>query len=140
VDHAGHGSQQRADHIDQDFDARHRETFGYAAADNDIEIVNVRLVSLGLVDKPKLAFNPEGASDALLERRQVWFSGWIECPIYRRDSMRAGHTFLGPAIVEEAGGTSVVPPGWSARIHEGGALVCAAPSVGAAPRQGESAL
>ncbi len=109
------------------FDARHRETFGYAAADNDVEIATVRLVSLGVVDKPELKFNPEGAGDALLERRQVWFSGWVECPVYQRDAMRAGHAFQGPAIVEEAGGTSVLPPGWTARVHEGGALICAGP-------------
>ena len=29
------------------------------------------------------------------------------------------------AIVEEAGGTSVVPPGWSVEVHPSGALVCA---------------
>jgi N-methylhydantoinase A len=109
------------------FDARHRDTFGYAAADNDVEIVNVRLVSLGLVDKPDLKFNSEGAGDALPERRRVWFSGWIECPVYQRDARRAGYAFEGPAIVEEAGATSVLPPGWSAQVHEGGALICTAP-------------
>lgn len=109
------------------FEARHRETFGYAASDNDVEIVNVRVVSLGLVDKPELKFHPEGAGDVLLERRKVWFSDWIECPVYRRDAMRAGYAFEGPAIVEEAGGTSVLPPGWSAQVHAGGALICTTP-------------
>ncbi|TAK45373.1 MAG: hydantoinase/oxoprolinase family protein [Betaproteobacteria bacterium] len=115
------------------FETRHRETFGYAAADNDIEVVNIRVVSLGLVDKPELKFNPEGAGDALLERRRVWFSGWVECPVYQRDAMRAGDAFQGPAIIEEAGGTSVIPPGWSAQVHEGGSLICAA-SAGGSPR------
>ncbi len=105
------------------FDDRHRQTFGYAAAGDDVEIVNVRLVSLGLVDKPALKFSPELA-DPLLERRAVWFSDWRECPVYRRDAMRAGQVIEGPAIVEEAGGTSVLPPGWSARVHESGALIC----------------
>lgn len=115
------------------FETRHRETFGYAAADNDIEVVNIRVVSLGLVDKPELKFNSEGAGDALLERRRVWFSGWVECPVYQRDAMRAGDAFQGPAIIEEAGGTSVIPPGWSAQVHEGGSLICAA-SAGGSPR------
>jgi N-methylhydantoinase A len=121
----------RAGHADwtpvrEAFDARHRETFGFAAPDNDVEIVNVRLVSLGLVDKPALQFNPEGSGDPVIERRRVWFSGWVDCPVYQREAMRASHVLQGPAIVEETGGTSVLPPGWSARVHEGGALICTA--------------
>ena len=110
------------------FDARHRETFGYAAGDNDVEIVNVRLVSLGLVDKPNLQFKPGLAANLLLEHRRVWFSGWQDCPVLLRDAMSTGHAFSGPAIVEEAGGTSVIPPGWSARVDASGALLCDAPA------------
>ena len=106
------------------FDARHRETFGYTAPDNDIEIVNVRLVSRGLVDKPNLQFKPDLAATLLLEHRRVWFSGWKDCPVLLRDAMPAGHELAGPAIVEEAGGTSVIPPGWSARVDGSGALLC----------------
>ncbi len=112
------------------FDARHRETFGYSTDANDVEIVNVRLVSLGLVDKPQLQFKPDTTRDALLEQRSVWFSDWVDCPVYLRDAMPAGLAFDGPAIIEEAGGTSVLPPGWSARVHASGALLCNAPGAG----------
>ena len=47
----------------QAFDQRHEETFGYADPDNEVEIVNVRLVSIGLVDKPELTFAPAGNDD-----------------------------------------------------------------------------
>jgi N-methylhydantoinase A len=113
------------------FEARHRETFGYAAPDNDIEIVNVRLVSLGLVDKPTLKFAPEGKDKALIEERPVWFSGWVKTPVYQRELLRAGVEIAGPAILEESGGTSVLPPGWLARVHESGALICTAPQASA---------
>ena len=42
------------------FDVRHEKTFGYADAASDIEIVNVRLVSIGEVDKPVVNFAPAG--------------------------------------------------------------------------------
>ncbi len=109
------------------FDARHNETFGYAARDNDVEIVNVRLVSLGLVEKPNLAFKTEPGARLKIEQRRVFFGDWLDCPVLHRDALQAGMTLQGPAIIEEAGGTTVVPPGWSIVVHESGALLGTAP-------------
>jgi N-methylhydantoinase A len=109
----------------QTFDARHAQTFGHAAVESDAEIVNLRLVSRGLVDKPALAFAREEVGKQLIERRPVWFGdGWTDCPVLARAHMAAGYRFAGPAIVEEAGGTSVVPPGWQITIHPSGAMIC----------------
>jgi N-methylhydantoinase A len=107
------------------FGDRHAQTFGYADASNDAEIVNVRLVSLGIVDKPALAFAPEAEGDPLIEERPVWFGdGWVDCPVLDRAKMPEGYAFTGPAIVEEAGGTSVVPPGWTVTVLPSGTLDC----------------
>jgi N-methylhydantoinase A len=106
------------------FDARHIETFGYATPENDVEVVNVRLVALGRVDTPELHFEVQAHGDTLLERRSVWFDSWFDCPVYLREAMRPSQTFAGPAIVEEAGGTSVIPPGWNISVHTSGALLC----------------
>ena len=106
------------------FDARHEETFGYADPANDIEIVNVRLVSIGEVEKPEVNFMPAGGGDPLIERRQVWFGAWIETPIIDRERLAAGWRVVGPAIVEEAGGTTVAPPGWTVEVDASGALRC----------------
>ena len=107
------------------FAERHIETFGYADPDNDCEIVNVRLVSTGLVDKPELSFEAEPTGDPLVERRQVWFDGgWTDCPVYDRAAMAVGSTVAGPAIIEEAGGTSILPPGWRCVVDASGSLIC----------------
>jgi N-methylhydantoinase A len=107
------------------FDARHLETFGYVDTENDAEIVNLRLVSHGLIDKPPLDLVPRGGGEPLLERRRVWFAdAWTDCPIYDRARMAVGFACEGPAIVEEAGGTTVVPPGWRLEVHASGALDC----------------
>ena len=107
------------------FGERHEQTFGHQDAASECEIVNVRLVSLGLVDKPTLSFAPASAGDSVIETRKVWFNdGWTECPIFNRDLMAAESTITGPAIIEEAGGTSIVPPGWKVFVHPSGALLC----------------
>lgn len=107
------------------FDERHEQTFGHADKENDAEITTIRLTAVGVVDKTELGFEPESSGDPLLEKRRVWFDGeWVDCPIYDRAHMRPGYGFAGPGIVEEAGGTSIAPPGWRVRLHDSGALVC----------------
>ena len=106
------------------FDARHEETFGYTDPANDIEIVNVRLVSIGEVDKPVVDFAPAGSGDPVIERRPVWFGEWCDTPVVDRERLAAGWRIEGPAIVEEAGGTTVAPPGWTVEIDASGALMC----------------
>jgi len=115
--------------IRADFGARHAQTFGHDDTASDVEIVNIRLVSRGLVEKPGLAFSAERAGDPLIERRSVWFGGgWTDCPIYDRTVMSAGFSLEGPAIIEEPGGTSVVPPGWHVTVHASGSLDCRLPA------------
>lgn len=106
------------------FDARHEETFGYADHDNDIELVNIRLVSTGILDKPNLGAGDFGDSAPKDRTRRVWFGGWVETHIYERTMMPKGFEFVGPAVVEEAGGTTVVPPGWTGLVGDSGPLIC----------------
>ena len=107
----------------QAFDAAHEETFGYADRTNEAEIVNIRLVSIGEVDKPALNFAPEAEAAPVPRHRKVWFGGWADTTIYDRSDLPVGWDFSGPAIIEEAGGTSIVPPGWAIRVHESGAMI-----------------
>ena len=113
------------DGLREAFHNRHEQTFGRADRHSDVEIVNIRLFSLGLIDKPALNFTAESVGDPVIETRQVWFGdGWIDCPIMDRTKMAAGDGFQGPMIIEEAGGTSVVPPGWTITVHASGSLDC----------------
>ncbi|MEC7490522.1 MAG: hydantoinase/oxoprolinase family protein [Pseudomonadota bacterium] len=107
------------------FHQRHDQTFGRADRHSDVELVNIRLYSLGLIDKPVLKFVTDREGDPVVERRQVWFGDdWIDCPILNRAGMTAGSIFEGPMIIEEAGGTSVIPPNWTVNVHASGSLDC----------------
>jgi N-methylhydantoinase A len=82
------------------------------------------------VDKPTLAFNGGNGIDLIIEERKVWFGDdWTNSPIYNRDRMEIGFSFVGPAIIEEDGGTSIVPPGWAVEVLEAGSLDCRNPLV-----------
>jgi len=42
---------------------------------------------------------------------------WIE-----RDGLHAGHRFAGPAVITEYSATTLVPPGWTARVDAYGQI------------------
>jgi N-methylhydantoinase A len=43
--------------------------------------------------------------------------GFVACPVYDRDRLRAGNCIAGPAIVEQMDATTVVLPGMAARVE-----------------------
>ncbi len=111
--------------IEADFHRQHRATYGHANPDGAVELVNARLIAYGIVDKP--AAEPHrGHADSDARpgsRRRVWFGGAAcDCPVWEREQLAAGATVDGPAIVEEFGATTVVPPGWSGTVDAHGNL------------------
>lgn len=103
------------------------ETYGHSRPEHSIELVNLRLSSFGLVEKPLLpAYESKGKSivQACQDERRVYFQGRFSAtPIYERDLLPCEEIFPGPAIIEEKGATTVVPPGWSVRIDALGNLL-----------------
>ena len=57
-------------------------------------------------------------------RRPAYFGdGFVKTPFYRRSALEPGTHLEGPAIVEEEGSTTVVPPGARANVDAAGNLV-----------------
>jgi N-methylhydantoinase A len=108
--------------IEREFHRRHLQTYGHANEAGAVELVNARLTALGVVDKPAALRHRSDArtlEDARIETRAVWFDGAaVTCPVWERDRLPEGARFAGPAIVEEFGATTVVPPGWSGWLDD----------------------
>ena len=96
---------------------------GYAP----VEIVNLRVVARGALPKPDLPkIDRHGPlADARKPSRQVWFKdvGFVETSIYQREALPVGAVFEGPAIIEQADTTTVMPPRTSCKVDEYGNLV-----------------
>ncbi|MEW6129372.1 MAG: hydantoinase/oxoprolinase family protein [Acidobacteriota bacterium] len=96
----------------QRFHALHQERYGYADETRPTEIVSLRLKATGVTNKPKLrksivkkSFKPVPVYQA-----KVFLSDRAsEVPVYERDSLQAGATFKGPAIVTEYSSTTLIP-------------------------------
>ena len=108
------------------FDAAHRAVFGHARPEHGVELVNLRLVATLPRQPPRLEPPPQRA--------------WLECdpdlapstgtaPGTTPPSMSAtpwppGQRVAGPAIIHEPGGTTALPPGWTAEIETYGSMLC----------------
>ena len=100
--------------LGRDFRKRHREIYGYAT-DEHWEMQSLRLRALVARDT-RLGALP--ATEGVLEPTSVapcWFepSAPHQTPRFDRDRLPSGARISGPAIVEDAWSTIVVPPGYT---------------------------
>lgn len=109
------------------FAAEHQRLYGFLAEEEPVQIVTARLEATGAVRKAEFRAEPEAGRDAtaaVAGARRAWLGGaWREVPLYARDRLRPGNRLAGPAIVEQMDSTTVVPPGWTARVDALGNLV-----------------
>ena len=102
------------------FHRAHRQRYGHSDPSQPTEVVAARLKAIGPVEKPIIEPEPEGAKDpeaAILEERPVVFDGRPQpTRCYDRSLLRTGNAFAGPALVLQMDSTTVIPPGWTARV------------------------
>jgi N-methylhydantoinase A len=124
---AGLGEVAALAAVEDAFHREHKSVYGHENRAATIEMVNARLTAFGLVAKPAAdRYRSATASldDALVERRPIWFDGApVDCPVWERERLPERARLAGPAIVEEFGATTVIPPGWAGEVDERGNLI-----------------
>ena len=114
----------------ENFHRKHMAICGYAVKSEPVELVNVKLIAVGLVEKPKLKANPlrgkKPSKDTVIAKRKVFFeqnNDYIETSVYRRERLKAGNLIDGPAVIEQYDATTIVYPGWTASVDKFGNIV-----------------
>jgi N-methylhydantoinase A len=106
--------------LEERFNGLHEQLYGFRMPGTASEIVNLRAVGFGAVPKPDLPtgeLGPEDASGAIAEEHEIVFEGArVPTKIYDRALLAPGMRFEGPAIVTEFDSTTVVLPGYEARV------------------------
>ncbi|MFL4946857.1 hydantoinase B/oxoprolinase family protein [Streptomyces sp. MMS24-I31] len=116
------------DSVSHAFEARHRATYSFTL-DRPIVVESLSVEATGITDPPDLsALAPYGAARAgrstAPETVRLHTGGaWQDVPLHRREDLPPGDTVTGPAIITEAGATTVVDDGWRAAARDGGHLV-----------------
>jgi len=105
------------------FKREYTTTYGYAT-DEDLELVNLRLVATGMrADRLDFRRLDVSAKPSAAARRLVTFdrhAAAVDTPVVPREHVR---TLAGPAIIESYESTVVVPPGCDVRTDSCGNLV-----------------
>ncbi|MCU0818289.1 MAG: hydantoinase/oxoprolinase family protein [Beijerinckiaceae bacterium] len=105
------------------FHALHRQRFSYDEPGTPIEVVTLRLASVGRLAKPEKGQGKAENREAKAGSRPVWGrKGYVETAIWQREALGSG-TVQGPAIIEEVYTSSYIPEGWVASLDASGALL-----------------
>jgi N-methylhydantoinase A len=106
--------------LEERFNALHEQLYGFRMHATASEIVNLRAIGNGSVQKPEL---PTGALDgtdpsgAVVEEHAILFEGRnVPTRIYDRTRLSPGARIPGPAVVTEFDATTVVLPGFVAEV------------------------
>ncbi len=114
--------------VSSSFETLHRARFGFTSPDTPLIVESIQLETVGSAGarlNPANSPAPETAppeSDA--NTFPVTFGGEeVATPFVRRETMAAGSTLAGPAVILEATGTTVIEPDWQAAVNDLGDLV-----------------
>ena len=115
--------------LQADFDREYTRLYGRTCEGVDVQCMHWRTMVSG--PRPALGRlrqdRPGGPRSTEKPPRRVRFekpgSDAGETPVYDRYALEAGFGAPGPAIVEEAESTTVVPPGWALEVDGAGNLV-----------------
>jgi 5-oxoprolinase (ATP-hydrolysing) len=106
------------------FDTAHRAQFGFVSA---APLIADRIIAEAIAASPRpetapLAFPSEPAPP--LATAPVYLAGaWHETPVWAREGLPMGHSIAGPALIIDSTATTVVEPGWRARVDNIGNLI-----------------
>ncbi len=106
------------------FHGLHRQRFSFDDLQETVELVTLRLSALGKLGgmAETRAPEPTGASEPRL--RPVHMNGsWADTPVHRQEGLGAGAMVTGPAVIEQAYTTLLVPAGWNLTVAPSGDLV-----------------
>ena len=119
------GRQPMAAVLARRFHQAHRQAFGYASPDEPTELVTFRVTATLPVARPTIGGSFE-AGEPSRGMRPVYFEstkGFVETPVLERRRLAPGHSFGGPAVIEQVDCTTVVEPGQTATVDPDGNLV-----------------
>jgi N-methylhydantoinase A len=110
--------------LDRQFKERHEALYGFAT-EEPWELVALRVsLSAPRAARPEPRAAQAGAAAAPNRETPCWFEGSepLATPRYDRDALTGGAALAGPAIVEDAWSTVVLPPGATLEVDGAGHL------------------
>ena len=116
------------------FEAAHAERYGHCPPRQVPQIVNLRLTvtAPAAVASDELDLAPHQTTGPVsVTEGTIEVTGQPEpCRFYRRETLPAGFTVDGPAVIEEGTATGYIPAGWRGVVDARGNILVTRPSDG----------
>jgi len=105
------------------FHQNHKKIYGFNRKEAKLEIVNIRLIGFGRINKPQEKYAKKETKDIKkpneVTNRDVYFNGsFVKTPIYNRENLYPTTTIKGPSIIEQLDSTVVINPNRTAKIDQ----------------------
>jgi N-methylhydantoinase A len=114
--------------VRQSFDTAYEARYGFSSPDQRVEATTWKVTAYG--SKPLIGLQRldqrHSADSAFRETRPVYFpefDGYVPTPAYAYELLGAGARLEGPAVIEQAGSTVVLPPRFDALVDDHGTIV-----------------
>ncbi len=115
------------------FHDAHGRTYSQRFDDKPVQLVNIRVTGVGKIPTVRIPDIAAGGPDAahaikcmtraLFWERDTSEPAWRDVPVYRREELRAGNAFAGPAIVEQFDSTTIVGINQRASVDRVGHII-----------------
>lgn len=106
------------------FHAAHAQRFGHSDPQRPLEMVTVRVQAHGPSRLPPAERARRGRASTPIAARSVHFGRrLLTTAVHLRDDLVREQRIAGPAVICEYSATTVIPPGWAARVTATGDLV-----------------
>ena len=109
------------DSIKAQFEEQHKQRYGFVMDEKPLVVEAVAVEAIGetqsLPDAEAEATNDNVAITALATRPVVFDGKTEDTPFYKREDLKPGATVRGPAVIVEPVGTTVIDPGWEAKVN-----------------------
>ncbi len=113
--------------IEAEFKRRYMAQYGFLMPGRPLVVEAIAVEAVGRGESAAAAvpsFTPRAGPLAPIARTRFYSSGaWHDAAVYAREDLRPGDAIDGAAIVREPNATTIVEPGWSAKLTRGDDLV-----------------
>ncbi|MBR9778304.1 MAG: 5-oxoprolinase [Rhodospirillales bacterium] len=107
--------------IKAQFEEQHKQRYGFVMDEKPLVVEAVAVEAIGETQglpDAETEVAKDGVRPDPLATRKVVFDGKSEdTPFYKREDLKPGATVRGPAVIVEPVGTTVLDPGWEAKVN-----------------------
>ena len=100
------------------FEAAHQKLFGFITPEKNLiaETVSVEAAAPGTqIDEPEIP-RRDSPLDPIGTTKIFCAGAWMDAPIVDREHLAAEDVLAGPALIREANATTLIEPGWQAKV------------------------